>query len=137
MKNGVLQLVWLFAKRQKKVKHFCKCGLSVSLKTKPMNSLKKTFVISTAIISFVGCTFHTDKKEPDTRIDFTLKKGNILNSEVWKCKNIEDEKICIPSSWNIMEQKKVFFLSKLDNNDINSYFVVTKYNKIVVIDLFY
>lgn len=93
-----------------------------------MNYFKKIFIVSIAIINFVGCTFHSDKKESTIKIDITFKKGDMLNPAKWQCADIEDEKICIPHSWKIVRQDKVLFLSKWDTIDVNSYFVVLKYS---------
>ncbi|MES2377950.1 MAG: hypothetical protein V4553_15290 [Bacteroidota bacterium] len=60
---------------------------------------------------------------------FTCKPKLDLNSEDWNCKKIDDERICVPTSWVFKEQTKYLFFTNLDNDDNNSYFVILKHNK--------
>jgi hypothetical protein len=61
---------------------------------------------------FVCCNTNSDLKHRD-----------------WNCKTIDEDKICIPSSWEFKHQSKALFFSYLNNKDDNSYFAVLKYNR--------
>jgi len=53
-----------------------------------------------------------------------------LPAKEWHCYNVEDEKICIPSSWGFVNQNRYLFVSNLPNLYPNSYFEVVKKNKL-------
>jgi len=70
-----------------------------------------------SVVLITCCTFTACKPKLDT------------NSKDWNCKKIDDEQICVPSSWVFKPQDKALFFTYLDNKDKNSYFAILKHNK--------
>lgn len=92
---------------------------------------KSSFIILIAICCQIACSGNSNNKSHDTTtIDYNIKQGDSLPSKDWHCYNVDEERICIPTTWKFKRQSKVLFFSDLDYVDSNSYFVILKYNKL-------
>lgn len=58
-------------------------------------------------------------------------KHNLPIDKNWNCTSIDNDKICVPSDWKLVQQSKLLFFSYLNNSDTNTFFTVLKYNKTV------
>jgi hypothetical protein len=82
------------------------------------------------MFTIVSCM--NDPKGSDVaneEVPIEYKIGSKLKD--WACYDINEDRICIPSTWTIKKQSKFHFFSLLDATDANSYFVVLKYNKTI------
>jgi hypothetical protein len=83
------------------------------------------------ICGFSQCTSKNETSENSkndilTVNKFKLRKGNTIKD--WNCHEIEDNNICIPSTWKTIEQNKVYYFTYLDNNNDNTYFTILRYD---------
>jgi|GEM_PF-1486530 hypothetical protein len=82
-----------------------------------------------AVIFLVSCSTNTTYiYRNDTVVNYVIKQGKPLPPKEWHCYNVEEEKICIPSSWRFVNQNRFFFLAKPPVLDSQSFVVVLKYN---------
>lgn len=93
--------------------------------------IKKVFVIALCITCFIRCTGGSQQNGHNKTIDITFKQGEKLRTKDWVCYNLSDSRICIPSNWKFEQQSKYYFFSELDGPyDVNSFFVIAKYDKL-------
>src|SRR3972149_8625259 len=89
------------------------------------------FITIILVCGFSQCsskneTSENSKKDILKVNKFKLRKGKTLKD--WNCHEIEDNNICIPSTWKTIEQNKVYYFTYLDNNNDNTYFTILRYN---------
>lgn len=77
----------------------------------------------------MACFSNSSKSHGDTTIvNYTIKQGKPLPPNEWHCYNVDQEKVCTPSTWVLIKQNQFLFMSSLNHSDSNSYFVVVKYD---------
>jgi len=81
------------------------------------------FITIILVCGFSQCsskneTSENSKKDILKVNKFKLRKGKTLKD--WNCHEIEDNNICIPSTWKTIEQNKVYYFTYLDNNNDNT-----------------
>jgi len=78
----------------------------------------------------IACSSNSSRTNHDTTIvDYTIKEGEPLPSKDWHCYDTDDDKICIPEAWGIVNQNKFLLMSDLNHVAPGSYFVVVKSHK--------
>jgi hypothetical protein len=87
------------------------------------------FVLNLCFCLIACSTNSTHSSHDTTIVNVIIKQGKPLPAKEWHCYNVEDEKICIPSSWGFVSQNRYLFVSNLNNLYPNSYFAV-KQNKV-------
>ena len=95
-----------------------------------MNVKIKLPILTFLILVFSGCSTSSKQSSKDTTIvNVTFKRGKPLPANEWHCYNVQDEKICIPSTWRFVNQNFYLFVANPKTIRSNSYFVVLKYKK--------
>jgi hypothetical protein len=87
------------------------------------------FIVLAGLCGLIACHSNSTPSAHDTTIiDYKLTQGKPLPPGEWHCYNVDEEKICIPSSWGYVKQDKFLFVSDISRMSPGSYFVVVKHN---------
>ncbi|MGE5394206.1 MAG: hypothetical protein ACM3P1_05630 [Candidatus Saccharibacteria bacterium] len=57
---------------------------------------------------------------------FLFKNEKKLDPNDWNCTKLGNDIICVPCSWKLKKQDKVYYFCYLSNNSYNSYFTIIK-----------
>lgn len=87
------------------------------------------------LIAFIG--FSQCNTKPNKNLNsqdtlevnkFNLNKGKKLNPKDWNCTKVVNVYICVPYTWKLKNQDKVYYFCYLNNNNDNTYFTVVKHD---------
>lgn len=97
------------------------------------SSYKKLFVaLSINLIAqvLISCSFNEKEKDEPNKFKIDKWRVTVEDNQLkdWKCITRNGDRICNPDSWKAIDQDDIFYFSRLNFEDKNSFFCILKYD---------
>ena len=85
---------------------------------------------------FNGCTGRngTMQKSVDgelTNVSLRARSGNSLDSNEWKCYDLQYDRICCPDTWKPEESSSCLLFTQIGDSDQNTFFAVLRHDTVL------